>query len=91
MAVITIKFPDKEPYALKSIGIHNLPAAIDIRNEDILRKLEVERGKPESADLICTLTAHVEYPRRTGIYLKANKPQDITQVTYKRFILFQME
>jgi hypothetical protein len=44
MAVITIKLPDEEPYVLKSIGIHNLPAAIDIRNDDILRKLKVEQG-----------------------------------------------
>jgi len=41
MAVITIKLSDEDPYVLKSIGIHNLPAAIDIRNEDIPRKLEV--------------------------------------------------
>jgi hypothetical protein len=91
LAVLTIKCPDGTETLLMAKGIKQLPDIIEIRRQDILQKLQVEQGQTGSAQTIFTLKVHIEYPGKTGLYLTATKDEPITQINYKRFILFQME
>lgn len=83
--------PNKNRSILQIQSIAKLPEAIEITDPDILEKLKPEEGKPLSSKILFQLRANINYPRTFLPYLQSINEEIITQITYNRFIIFQMQ